>query len=315
MKLTAVIATANRAKELDDAFKTFITQTQPFDEIIIADSSDGNETEKLVEEWSSRLPLINLKCDVLSAAVQRDLGVNVSTGDIIFFLDDDILLEERYVEEIARIFENDKDGQIGGVSGTIVNQTYGNPSWITRQYFRFLAGEYRESYSGSIIGPGVNMLPEDSGQDIKGVEWMPTCSCAYRKDAIKSVGGFGNFFKGYSMCEDIYLSTCVAQGWKLVNTRKARLYHKDLGGKSHKNWREIGEMSVINRWMVVRDVMKSDTLSNKFKLAISLLYSWVSTLRNILRGKEDYRIAKKRVIGQFTGYIVVLRNNGFINNS
>ena len=73
-------------------------------------------------------------------------------------------------------------------------------------------------------------------------------------------------------------------------------------------------MSVINRWMVVREVLKADTVLNKFKLGVSLLYSWVSTFRNVLTGKESFQTAKDRFAGQFAGYITVLMNNGYLIN-
>ena len=310
MKLSAVIATANRADQLEEAFNTFTTQSRPFDEIIITDASSSNDSKQLVEKWSAQLPLVYIPCLVLSAAVQRDIGVKACSGDIIYFLDDDVLLEEQYVVEIAHLFENDPEEKIGGVSGTIVNQIYGKPSRITHLYYSFLAGEKSGSYAGRVIGPGINLLPADEGPDIKRVEWMPTVVCAYRRNVIQSMGGFGDFFKGYSMCEDVYLSTRVAQHWQLVNTRKARLFHKDLGGKSHRDWREIGKMSVINRWMVVRDVLYQDTVLNKFKLGVSLLYGWISVLRNVITGRENYRIAKERFLGQLYGYILILKNNG-----
>lgn len=310
MKLSVVIATVDRAKHLEEAFNTFLPQTRPFDEIIIADSSSNSETEKLVGDWADRLPLIYLKCNIPGAAIQRDIGVKASTGDIVFFLDDDILLENKYVEEIARIFEQDVDGKTGGVSGTIINQTYGTPSQLTRLYLCMMAGKCRESYAGMIIGPAINLLPEDTGPDQKPVEWIPSGVCAYRKIAIEEVSGFGDFFKGYSMCEDVYLSARVAKNWRLLNTRKARLFHKDLGGQTHRNWHDIGRMSVINRWMVVREVLQADTCINKIKLGIYLGYSWASTLRSVLTGKEKAGNAKDRFIGQLTGYINVLKTNG-----
>jgi len=313
MKLSAVIATANRAVHLAEAFSTFLSQSRLFDEIVIVDASSDDATKNLCTNWLSRLPLVYIPCQIMSAAVQRDIGIKASNGDIVYFLDDDVLLEDHYVEEIARLFENDPEQAIGGVSGTIINQTYGKPGWITRQYLYFMAGEYSFSYAGRVIGPGINLLPEDEGPDIKQVEWMPSGACAYLKTALNAVGGFGDFFKAYSMCEDVYLSTRVAQKWKLMNTRKARLFHKDLGGKTHKNWREIGKMSVINRWMVVRDVLHKDTLLNKFKLGISLLYDWSSALRNVIRGREHFRTAIDRLLGQTTGYISVLRNNGLVS--
>jgi hypothetical protein len=161
-----------------------------------------------------------------------------------------------------------------------------------------------------VIGPAINLLPEDTGPDIKPVDWMPTGACAYRKTAIEEVSGFGDCFKGYSMCEDVYLSARVAKNWCLLNTRKARLFHKDLGGQTHRNWRDIGRMSVINRWMVVREVLQADTCINKIKLGISLGYGWVNTLRSVLTGREKAGNAKERFFGQLTGYINVLKTNG-----
>ena len=55
MKLSAVIATANRAAHLEDVFETCITQSRLFDEIIIADGSSNDDTKQVVEEWVEHL--------------------------------------------------------------------------------------------------------------------------------------------------------------------------------------------------------------------------------------------------------------------
>jgi cellulose synthase/poly-beta-1,6-N-acetylglucosamine synthase-like glycosyltransferase len=52
---------------------------------------------------------------------QRNVGVRNSSGDIIFFLDDDIVLDKDFIKEIVKVFEKDCEKKVGGVMGNMVN--------------------------------------------------------------------------------------------------------------------------------------------------------------------------------------------------
>jgi len=308
-RCSAVIATADREIHLAEMLVTFENQTHPFNEIVIADGSATRLTKQVVMDWASRLPLLYIKCSKKGAAEQRDEGTKRSFGDIIFFLDDDVLLEQYFVEEIMAVFERDDAAQVGGVSGTITNQTYGRPSRITSFYLCIMAGGHRDRYDGTVIGPGINLLPADEGCDERFVDWMPSSVCAYRRNVFEKVGGFGKLFHGYSMCEDLHLSSRVARQWVLVNTRRARLFHKDLGAKTHEDWREIGRMSVANRWVVVRDVLDGATKINMIKLVVSLLFWWATAIRAVWAGQEPSKVAWNRMRGQFDGFVAIIRGD------
>ncbi len=101
---------------------------------IVVDSSDGTQTEEIVArlKLSLSFPVIYRHTEIKSAAKQRNLGADLSSNDILLFMDDDLDLEPGCIAELLNVFENDSPRQIGGVSATITNQTYSDPKGLNR---------------------------------------------------------------------------------------------------------------------------------------------------------------------------------------
>src|SRR5204863_9646194 len=119
----------------------------------------------------------------------------------------------------------------GGVSALIVNQKYHPPGAISRAVFTLMHGRSERTFAGRVIGPGINLLPEDREDlpEIVPVEWLNTTCTIYRRVALPSPP-FDSVFTGYSMMEDLTLSLRVGQKWKLANARTARIFHDSQPG-------------------------------------------------------------------------------------
>ncbi len=282
MTASVIIATRNRAIPLRDCLHSLRKQTHLPKEIIIVDSSEDDATCKVVRSEAS-LPLVYIHTPKPSAAIQRNIGAREAAGDIVIFLDDDVVLEPSVIAEILAVFGSDPDGAIGGVGGFVVNQHYTELSPLNRALLTLCIGRLSKLPAGKVVGPGVNFWAAEGVGELQEVEWLPTTCAAYRKDVFFKVG-FPESFLGYALAEDLYLSAAVARRYKLVVATKARLYHKDLGKKTHKSWAQVGEMAVLNRHAVMVHVLERKSFIHYLQL---FLYEFVYQTLASLHGSRE----------------------------
>ncbi len=67
---------------------------------------------------------------------------------------------------------------------------------------------------------------------------------------------FSESFHGYSFAEDVHLSARIGKHCKLLSTGRARLFHKNLGRQTHRDWAALGEMIVCNRHEIMTTVLQ-----------------------------------------------------------
>ena len=129
MKASIIICTRNRLHDLITLFSSLAQQTEKPHEIIIIDSSDIQLAENGVfQNIVHALPGTCIyKHTKPGLTYQRNIGIACATGDIIYFFDDDVVLEPRYVEYMNAIFQ--KYPEYAGGMGTIKNIPAYHYSW------------------------------------------------------------------------------------------------------------------------------------------------------------------------------------------
>lgn len=267
-------------------------------EVIVVDASDDERTKTLVEglaaKQSSACAFHWVRAATLGAAAQRNEGVALATQSVIWFFDDDIRFEDNCVSRLCHALQGEP--QLGGVNAMITNQRYQSPGGMSRFMFTLMNGRTEKSFAGKVIGPAINLLPEDRDDlpDVVPVEWLNTTCTMYRREALPSPP-FDSFYVGYSVMEDVTLSLRVAAaGWKLANVRTARIFHDSQPGDHKSDVAARSEMELINRHYVMTDLLKKRRWSDYGRLAIWELFSVVSAstspsgrknLVQLLRGK------------------------------
>ena len=115
-----VICTLNRAEALFRCIRTILAQTILPQELIIVDAGNIPSLENQIADLihSTQIQLIYLR-EKPSTTRQRNIGIKTAASDILFFLDDDVLLAETYIEEILRTYASKEDDNIGGARGTL----------------------------------------------------------------------------------------------------------------------------------------------------------------------------------------------------
>lgn len=265
--------TANRASVLRKTLESLALQSIQPKEIIVIDASEDDETKLVLQSTAPvlRSNCIYLQANTRGAAIQRVQGILQATTDFIFFMDDDILLEE---ECVARIWKGiQSDASVGAVNAMIRNQRYHHPGKLSALMYRWMHGKKEASYAGRCIGPAWNLLPEDRDElpELVPTEWLNTTCTLYRRAALPQPV-FDPWFTGYSMFEDLCLSLRVGQQWKLLNARTARIFHDSQPGAHKKSVYALAKMEMLNRHYVMSRVLKRTQI--KYYIKLIMLECW-----------------------------------------
>ena len=256
---SVIIPTYNRPKELTDCIQSIIEQTVKPNEIIIVD--DGNLQEFPLKDKCESLGThyIYHKKKTRGLTGSRNVGISLANGDIIFFLDDDVVLFPNYIEEIVKTYSFSSDEEIMGVGGVIANSkplTFAHRLRRLSDFF-FLASAPKE---GKILPSGFSADYGTTGFPIKetiGVDFLSGGVSSFRKEVFESFL-FSEKYKGYGMGEDKDFSFRVSRKFRLVVNPHAKLYHYESPKMRFDKAKEARE-TAIGRYHFFNDYLRKKT--------------------------------------------------------
>lgn len=141
MDFSIIICTYNRAGNLRRCLEPFVSQQEAEDlewEILVVDNNSSDDTRAVVEALQAELPLrIRYVFEPEQGLnYARNRGVDESQGRCFAFVDDDILVSERWLCSIYKTFvDNDADA-VG--SCIHLDESIHLPKWINRDMYGFL---------------------------------------------------------------------------------------------------------------------------------------------------------------------------------
>jgi glycosyltransferase involved in cell wall biosynthesis len=91
--LSVVIPTFNRRSVLERSLSALLDQDLPADdfEIIVVDDGSTDDTRELLRGWKAHCAFSALQSPHRGASSARNLGVQAASGDLILFMDDDLI--------------------------------------------------------------------------------------------------------------------------------------------------------------------------------------------------------------------------------
>lgn len=145
MKVSVIIPTYCRARDLSELLESILKQTvKPFEVIIVDDNTPDDSIETLCNKFRKTFKKLGIDLIYVrnprerSLTIARNIGVERARGDIIMFFDSDIILMPNYIEEILRIFNEKKDAV--GVQGWMI------PIWLTSLKKKWLASRNKKRF-------------------------------------------------------------------------------------------------------------------------------------------------------------------------
>lgn len=204
MKISAVIPTKNRVEDLVKAVESILVQSRPPDELLIIDQSVDITGQSKVESLFKFIeygPLLKYIYDpkITGLVDAKRVAVDKSDGDIICFLEDDIVLEGDYIQQIEAVFL--ADDEMMGCCGVTTNLPP-----LSSNYVYFFHLFHQGIFHDARVG--VHGFTERSDLSLIPSRYLSGGISAFRKEVFEKVPYDlkNNFF----MLEDIDFSTRAA---------------------------------------------------------------------------------------------------------
>lgn len=236
MKLSIVVPTKNRTEPLLGCIRSILHQTCQPEELIIVDQSVVSQEDrvkeifglkgvKLIYIWDQTIP-------GLTAA--RNIGIEKASGNIVLFLDDDVILDAKYVAAILDVYSRDPSRKIGGVGGLITNFRFSSP---LGHFSKIICrGPWKNHYD----------FWYQMGSGIIRTHFLSGCNMSFRKEVLSRFR-FDEKLNGICMGEDRFFSYQVSRHHNLFMTAEARLQHL-VSPISRKRERDMRAMSFFSNY-------------------------------------------------------------------
>ena len=220
MKISVVIPTYNRDEHLKNCLFSLLNQTKKPFEILVIDNAETSYVKKIINNLENQFTEQNVglyyfKNSINSGAVARNLGASKTKGDLVAFLDDDVLLDLNYYEEIEKVFVEYPDAL--GVHGynKLIDNTYQKmkKNFLYSLLYKFvkffmISNYYEEAKSRVLPSLCVTNPIPTSFNTIVQSEWVSTCAGVFSKKVFPKFH-FDNQFIKYSWNEYVDFSYSI----------------------------------------------------------------------------------------------------------
>jgi glycosyltransferase involved in cell wall biosynthesis len=305
ISFSIVICTLNNVTGLEKCINSITQQTLIPNEIIIVHGDSNKEMEKSITKkirpiLQSNLIALKYIKTIRSLVSQRNIGIDNASGDVIVFLDDDVILEKDYFFYLFEVYQSKWNENLGGVQGSIIEASRGN-SWSPIEVIRKIFLYANITGSGRLLA-SVNPSFCGNPQEIREVDIFNGCMMSFRRDILLK-NRFDTNFKEFWMCDDIELSYRISRKYHLYQTPLARLHHIP-SAPNYEGRRKMTRMLVYNRFYMFR-LYFCDSKINW------ILFFWSNIGEFLLRILNCLRISNLgALLGFLEGWKLVFINKG-----
>jgi len=202
MQVSVIILTRNRKADVLENLAALSNQTRSHD-IVLVDNASDDETAEAVRAKYPQAKVVALK-ENTGVAMGRNAGIEVATGDLLVFIDDDAVLKnKRALERIVTYFtQYPRLGVLG-----FQERNYYNPEEIIQWHF---------------MGKSIS---KDAPREFE-AHYFPGVGHAIRARVLKETGGAYPDYYFYST-EELDLSYRVLDaGYEIRYTPHVQVFHK-----------------------------------------------------------------------------------------
>lgn len=131
-----IIPTYNRCLSLERTMESITKIDFPKNrfELLIVDNNSRDKTPEVVKEFDKRIKNLSYLSEKrISLALARDRGAQVARGEILSYIDDDVVVDKNWLSAVIDIFNQNK--KAGIVAGPILPRFETRPpEWIKKYY-------------------------------------------------------------------------------------------------------------------------------------------------------------------------------------
>ena len=212
MRASVVIATSNRGPSLRDLLGALRHQTFGDFEVIVVKGPSKDDTDRVLADWAADIRVVDNP--ELNLSRSRNLGIDVASGEIVAFIDDDAIPEPDWLESLMACFQ---DEGVGGAGGFVYDMTGINM-------------QFRYAVCDRAGRPDFDRLPPFDEFSRPGADpciYLQGTNMSFRREALEAVGGFDENIEYVWDDVDIAMQVIDA-GWRILPLGGAAVLHKVL---------------------------------------------------------------------------------------
>lgn len=220
-KVSVIIVTMDRKKDLEDCLLSYTQQNYKQIEIVVVNNGSGKGLSVWLKRNYPKVILIENKKN-LGAAEGRNIGAGKANGDIFLFSDDDVIADRNMIKKMVNFFDRNKHV---GVAQPLIFEK-GNPEIMQG------AGHNINLTTGRIAAWGAG--EKNTGQYNR-IRNIPLCGCIWmvKRSIFEDVGGYDDvFFIPYEDSDFSlrvsrfgYINYCVGSATAFHRGRKTTFIH------------------------------------------------------------------------------------------
>ena len=200
MKISIIIPVYNSSLTLKECMDAvFNSNFKNFEVIVVSDNSFDNSV-KIAKQYKCRI--IELP-ENKGPAFARNKGTQVAEGDILLFLDSDVIIKKDALNYLSDKFFYSEIDAIQGIYSH--GPTYEN-----------MATQYQQSYTSYYIWP----------KNKKYASTLSTCCFAIRKKIFIQLKGFDTNIKRATCEDEVFGYDLIDKGYKILILRELNVEHR-----------------------------------------------------------------------------------------
>lgn len=217
-RASLIIPTYNRGELLCRTIEMALDQSYDDYEVIVVDQTRDYPAEirAQLDALTRRVRYITLHKPNLPAA--RNAGFRQAHGEIIIFIDDDVIIDRDYVSAHVANFNEANTGAVAGL-------TLGSPTADPEETFA-VARWWFQARQDFLLGERGEMT------------WVNGGNTAYARSALVAAGLWDEYFAGSGWFEDADISVRIrGRGYRVLLDSRIRLVHLNAqqGGSETRN--------------------------------------------------------------------------------
>jgi GT2 family glycosyltransferase len=270
--LSIIICTKNRPADLEITLESVFSQRVLPDYLVIIDDGQAGYTRTILKKFDSvqevRVVYIHpeIESSGLTAARNRGIRALPDLTGVILFLDDDVTLEENYLETLRNLFLKTPD--LCGAGGFLRNP-YHNFSLPVKIPLVLAGSLIPNLVPVSLFYPRVTRTAEalypifrKPFADAVPAQWLSGCNMAYRSNVFGEGALFDEHLIRYAQGEDMLFSHRLCQQKKrLLLSYDARITHRVSGESRSPPLRKLVMMFGYRNYEISRFIPGNRTSS------------------------------------------------------
>ncbi|HWK09720.1 MAG TPA: glycosyltransferase, partial [Vicinamibacterales bacterium] len=204
--VSVVVCAYNAAETIDECLASLDCLDYPRIEVIVVNDGSRDDTGVRAHAWANRGGghIVRRVIDVPNGGLSRarNLGLEAATGDIVAYTDADVRVDPLWLAYLVQPF---LQSDVVGSGGP--NVVPADDPWIAQCVARAPGG------------------PTHVVLDDRIAEHVPGCNMAFRRDALRAIGGFNPIYLRAGDDVDVCWRL-QARGWRIGFSPSALVWHR-----------------------------------------------------------------------------------------